>query len=107
MAKKQLSLTIDSEIVDRIDQIAKERNQNRSECIERILEHALGDDGSGLVEFFRIKAPVDEIIHWMRTADVFKDKHKIPEGEDGLTELVLRVTRRQMKLYLKRDKGYV
>lgn len=97
MVKKQLSMTIDGDLLDRLDVLAEEKRMSRSECVARLLEQALGDDGSGLVEFFRLKAPAFEIVRWMQNADFLKHQGTITDEDDGMTELVFRVTRKQMK----------
>ena len=97
MSKKKISVTIEADLVDAIDALASTERQNRSELIEQLLSKSIGQDGSGLIEFFRLSGPPSLVEGWMNQAtDMFTDA----KPEDGPVELVLRVTQKQWDRYM-------
>ena len=99
MPKNRLSVTVDADLIAAIDTIAEQANENRSECVERLLAQSIGDDDSGLVEFLKIRGPLNQVRDWMRHEDFFNEADKV-EAEDGPVELVFRVTQKQWDGYM-------
>lgn len=95
MAKQKLSITVDANLVDAVDRMAKDRDINRSECIERLLAEALGD--TGWWEFIRLRSLPSEIKRWMA--------HSTLSDDDGPCEMVLRVTAEEKREWLEKRSG--
>lgn len=82
MSKQKVSLTLDEALVGAIDAMAKEANEKRSQCIERLLIEATSH--SGWVEFLRLRGLPSDIKGAMDTGGW--------HNHDGPIEVIFRQT---------------
>ncbi len=94
MAKDKISITVDRELLERVEAICNATGESRSAALERLLTRGLDVEGSLLgpdrfVEFFRLHAPMhvvkDVVVQLAERAD------------NGLVEMVLRMNAAEQK----------
>ncbi len=66
MPKTRISITVETDLLAQIDERANERNENRSQCIERMCMRMVGDttnQRADKVEFFKLAGPLSFVIN--------------------------------------------
>ncbi len=105
MAKEKISITVDRELLQKIDELCKEKGENRSEAFERLCARGLQVEGSllpdGFVEFIRACGPMPIIRQFLKPFLRAKDDGKryevVVRADEGDYREWLQQTRAELK----------
>lgn len=102
--KDKLAISMDSKLRARVDAIAKENGESRSQVIERLCSERLENE---YVEFLRLTALPTEIreyvMSWKLPGRNSPPGHFIHD-DDGPIEMVLRTDRRNWEQWMRKRK---
>lgn len=102
--KDKIAISMDGKLRARIDAIAKETVESRSQVIERLCEERLETD---YVEFVRLKALPTQIRQfvkgWVIRGEDEEADSFVVHDDDGPVEMVLRAPRREWEQAMKKS----